>query len=180
MDCIQAGNHDDRQRHHAFDQHDDAVNTRNQRQSAVGRIAVIFRRLRLRMRLRNDAALFDRCDFGFVGDGRAHFFGFAHTIRPSLHNATKIQSQCATREDCLCATRTTCDFCLHKSHVISQSQDVQTAASTCACTEGKLCGRQQQDSQSRRSLSCLFQSWADRIYACAQICPRAGITIREA
>lgn len=108
------------------------------------------------MRLRNDAALFNRCDFGFVGDGRAHFFGFAHTIRPSLHNATKIQSQCATREDCLCATRTTCDFCPPKPHVIPQSQDVQTADSTCADTEGKLRGHQQQDSQSRRGCRVYF------------------------
>ena len=101
-------------------------------------------------------------------------------VRPSLHNATKTRSQCATRDDCLRATRTTCDFCLRKSHVIPQSQDVQTADSTCADTEGKLRGLQQQDSQSCRGLSCLFQSWTERIYACAQICPRASITIREA
>ena len=169
MDCIQAGNHDDRQRHHAFDQHDDAVNTCNQRQPAVSRIAVIFRRLRLR----NDAGLFDCCDFGFVGDGLAHIFNLAHAC--SSFPAQRYQNPIAVRY-----TRTTCDFCLRKSHVIPQSQDAQTADSTCADTEGKLRGLQQQDSQSCRGLSCLFQSWTERIYACAQICPRAGITIREA
>ena len=91
VDCIQAGNHDDRQRHHAFDQHDDAVNTCNQRQPAVSRIAVILRRLRLR----NDAGLFDCCDFGFVGDGFAHIFNLAHAC--SSFPAQRYQNPIAVR-----------------------------------------------------------------------------------
>ena len=65
---IQGRKHDNRQRDHTLDQHDDAVDAENQRQAAIGGVAGFIGRHRI-----NGLRTFDGVDNGFVGDGRACF-----------------------------------------------------------------------------------------------------------